>query len=383
MNLLKVLSVFIMLSSCKPKINNIEFTWSHEGEVVFQASNMAYTNPGMIQYIDTDSGEFIFYYNHIAKNLQFTEFPSGKNILDIPLEFEDEKRTRNFTGATLFSKDTIGVTFFPPAIGIIDFSGELNMFEPLIEKSFNVSHIGSGGYIPLIKEGIEIFGAQPFLMGHHQMKESDIQKQHLLYTFNLETDRFYWQDVFYKKHYWEEGKKQSYFSWARKENKIYIAPFYDHEIQVFDLISKKVILKKECKSEFINQFYMVDVFPGSTEEATLKTIGSDQYDIFLYDNYRDVFYRILLPGYTPKNRHSIDELQMLERSRPKTGVMVLDNDLNSLGEYVFDDFEVHSSANFFVGREGLYVSTNNLNSDDFSDDNFKYRVLKIDKNQQK
>ncbi|MCH7408858.1 DUF4221 domain-containing protein [Belliella sp. DSM 111904] len=245
------------------------------------------------------------------------------------------------------------------------------------EESFNVSHIGAGSYTPLFLEGNEIFGAQPFLMAHHQMKKSDIQKQHLLYSFNLLTSKFQWQNVFYKENYWDQGKKLSYFAWARRENKIYISPYYDHEIQVYDNDSKEITLRKEVKSKYVNKFNFVDELPGSSEEAVLNTIGSDQYEIFLYDKYRDVFYRIFLPGYEPQESLEIEKLRMLERSRPITGIMILDKDLNTLAEHVFDEFEVHSSDNFLVGRQGLYVSTNNMNRDDFSDDYFRYKILKV------
>lgn len=331
----------------------------------------------MIQLVDTDSGEYIFLYNHVIKKLQISEFPSGKLVLNIPLEFDEEKRVRRFTGATLISKDTIGVTFYPPAIGLINFSGDLIKFEPLNEESFNVSHIGNGSFTPLFKEKNEIFGAQPFLMNHHQMEKSDIQKQHLLYSFNLNSNSFRWQPVFYGENYWDNGKKLSYFAWAKRENKIYLSPFYDHEIQVYDLDTKKVILKDGVKSKYVNEFNIVNELPSNAEESILNTIGNDQYETFLYDKYRDIFYRIFLPGYNPSEKHTIEELRILERSRPFTGIMVLDKDLNPILEHIFEKFEVHSSDNFLVGRNGLYVSTNNMNRDDFTEDYFKYKLLKI------
>lgn len=247
-------SAIILIISCQPKFNESKSFFEFEEEISFASNDMASTNPGMIQLVDTDSGEYVFLYNHIIKKIQITEFPSGRNVLNIPLEFEEEKRARRFTGATLIAKDTIGVTFYPPAIGLINFSGDLIQFEPLNKESYNVTHIGNGSYTPLIKE---------------------------------------------------------------------------------------------------------------------------RNEIFLYDKYRDVFYRIFLPGYDPIELLSIENLSLLERSRPFTGVMVLDKDLNVLQEFVFEKFEVHSSDNFLVGREGLYISTNNMNRDDFSDEFYRYKILRI------
>jgi len=66
------------------------------------------------------------------------------------------------------------VTFYPPAIGLIDFEGELLHNERVGEDSYKVSHIGNGRGTPLFLVGGKIYGAQPFLMDHHRMKAADI-----------------------------------------------------------------------------------------------------------------------------------------------------------------------------------------------------------------
>lgn len=75
--------------------------------------DFASSNPGMIHLFDSDSGEHVMIYNHVIKKLQISAFPSGKLKLSIPLEFENEKRSRRFTGGTLIGRDSIFVTFYP------------------------------------------------------------------------------------------------------------------------------------------------------------------------------------------------------------------------------------------------------------------------------
>ncbi|GHB33161.1 hypothetical protein [Mongoliitalea lutea] len=65
----------------------------------------------------------------------------------------------------------------------------------------------------------------------------------------------------------------------------------------------------------------------------------------------------------------------MERSRPLKEIMVLDKELNVLAEHLFEAFGVHSSDNFLVGKVGLYVSTNNMSRDDFSDEVMSYKLL--------
>ena len=117
---------------------------------------------------------------------------------------------------------------------------------------------------------------------------------------------------------------------------------------------------------------------GSHEEGLINRLSHDLYGIILYDKYRDCFYRFFYPGYTDDEEYPIDKLWMLRRSRPFTGVMVLDKDLNVLGEHVFDKFQVHATSNIFVGEEGLYLSLNNENSPDYDENHLRYMVIQFD-----
>ncbi|MDO9552337.1 hypothetical protein [Rhodonellum sp.] len=175
-------------------------------ELAIPINEWASSNPGMIIIYDSDSGEHIMIYNHVIKKLQISEFPSGKLKLNIPLEFENEKRNKRFTGGTLIAKDSIFVTFFPPSIGMINFEGELMFEEKLPDANYSVSHIGNGSMIPLFKSNGIIYGAQPFLMDHHRMTQEDIQKQQLVYSISLDEDISAWHDVFYDAAYWGQEK---------------------------------------------------------------------------------------------------------------------------------------------------------------------------------
>jgi len=258
-----------------------------KGELIsFPVNDLASPNAGTAVLYDSDSGEHMFLYNHIIKQLQISEFPTNALKLNIPLKFDQAQRVKSFSGGTLIARDSIFVTFYPPAIGLIDFGGRLLHNERVGEDSYNVSHIGNGSSTPLFLVGGKIWGAQPFLMDHHRMKASDIQKQHLVYSYDMSANAFQWHDVFYREGYWDEGKKLHYFAWAMRDDKIYLAPYFDHEIQIFDPHTNTVIEKKEVKSSHVSKFNIVNEIPGSPEEAVINTLQSNQYEIFLYDKYR-------------------------------------------------------------------------------------------------
>ena len=59
------------------------------------------------------------------------------------------------------------------------------------------------------------------------------------------------------------------------------------------------------------------------------------------------------------------------------GVMVLDKDLKILGEFNFLNHEIEN-RNYFVGKKGLYVSTNNPNRDDFDENILRYDIIRFE-----
>ena len=205
-----------------------------------------------------------------------------------------------------------------------------------------------------------------------------IEKHQLIYSYDYLSDSAQWYDVFYPKDYWDLGKKLTYYSWAEREGKIYIAPCYDHEMQVFDMAAEKIISKKQVKSSAIDRFDYVNVLPTNPLEALTNTLRSDRYGGLYYDKYRDVFYRIFIPGFEPDENASLEELRHLDKSRKRWGIMVLDKELNILIEHFFEDFEAYPDANFLVGRKGLYVSMNNLFHTNYDEDRFRYMLMVLD-----
>jgi len=243
---------------------------------------------------------------------------------------------------------------------------------------FPVSSVGVNSETPLIQHAGKIFGAQPFFMNHHGMRKEDIKKHQLIYSYDIIKDSIQWHDVFYPEDYWDKGKKLSLFFWSEREGEIYIAPSYDHEIQVFDLSSTTIVGRKQVKASQINSFDYVNDFPSGGNEGMINNLKYDRYGFLLYDKYRDVFYRFFLPGIELEDDFPSDKLSQWDNSKPYTGIMILDTDLNIIGEHMFDKFEVHSSFNFLVGKKGLYVSQNNLNHPDYDEDRFRYILLELE-----
>lgn len=370
------LFLFLVLG-CDPTEDGNKTKLIKVDEITFPVSGFASVNPALIQLVESDSGDYLFLYNHVAKNFQYVEFPTGKLIHEVLLRFEGPNNVQGFTGGTLIDQDSIWITFYPPAIGLINFDGDVLLKKRVGNDLFHITTLGATSHRALTKNGKRIFGPQPYFMNHHGMGKEDIRKHQLVYSYDSESDSVQWYDVFYADNYWDQGKKMSEFSWDEREGRLYIAPFYDHEIQVFDMNTGKIVLKKEVISSYINHFDYVNEMPTGMNEAIKNNLEYDRYGTLIYDKYREVFYRIFIPGFEPQEDIPIEDLTLLNRFRSKWGIMILDKDLNLMGEHIFDDFEAYSAANFFVGKKGLYLSMNNLFHPDYEEDRFRYMLMEL------
>ncbi|WP_143155974.1 hypothetical protein [Cyclobacterium lianum] len=88
-----------------------------------------------------------------------------------------------------------------------------------------------------------------------------------------------------------------------------------------------------------------------------------------------MFYRLFFPGFEMDQLGEDLNYRDLIISRPYLGVMVLDSDLNIIGEHVFDKFQIYTLSNRFVGKKGLYLSMNNIFDPDYDEEMFRYLIF--------
>ena len=97
------------------------------------------------------------------------------------------------------------------------------------------------------------------------------------------------------------------------------------------------------------------------------------YHNIMYDKYRDVYYRIVeLPYELKQNESPFDTPTGREFS-----VIIFDKDLNIIGETKFPGSKYFYKMSF-VGRDGLYISENNLANPEFDEDKLVFACFKLE-----
>ncbi|WP_455622469.1 DUF4221 family protein [Parabacteroides sp.] len=135
------------------------------------------------------------------------------------------------------------------------------------------------------------------------------------------------------------------------------------------------VLKKEIKSQYAPNIEVFHIKGTSGFNEHLKIEAeSSVYGDCMYDPYREVYYRFAYPSSELEADDSYVEI--LRNGRKKLSIMILDKNLNLLGETLFPDF-AYSSRAHFVGRNGLYLSVSHFKRDDYSEDTLRFQRLEL------
>jgi hypothetical protein len=149
------------------------------------------------------------------------------------------------------------------------------------------------------------------------------------------------------------------------DGKRFVYSFYfDEDIYVAS-IDHKSVERVKVKSKYINEVNLIDDYGNVTVEDMCE---NPNYGNMLYDEYREVYYRIAYPKTEIKNGVSMRELmELVEYGRKNFSIIILDKDFNVIGETLFPDYTYNSTA-MFIREDGLYISCSHSWNPEYNDD---------------
>ena len=130
-----------------------------------------------------------------------------------------------------------------------------------------------------------------------------------------------------------------------------------------------------AKSRFLDS--MIPYINDPTEDVydLIRKEEKPKYWHLMYDKYRDVYYRFAeMPCELAENEDPYDEFAPRAR---EFSVIVLDKDFNIIGETKFPGSKYFYKMSF-VGRDGLFISENNLANPEFDEDKLVFACFKLE-----
>lgn len=110
-------------------------------------------------------------------------------------------------------------------------------------------------------------------------------------------------------------------------------------------------------------------------ESQKYSFASSRYENLLYDRYREVYYRFAFPDLEVDTE---EEVRALRNNPGPFVVMIFDKELKLLGETYFEG-GMYLPMNAFVGKKGLYLSTNNPDNPENQEDKMGFEIFELKK----
>lgn len=133
------------------------------------------------------------------------------------------------------------------------------------------------------------------------------------------------------------------------------------------------IAKKKAKSRYVERVEVFRSAEGDFQKMLKAQCEHAAYGKILYDKYRDVYYRFVYPP-CEIDDYSGDYLDLYRSGRKTFSVMILDKQLQVIGETSFPAY-TYNSYLAFVLEDGLYISLSHIKNPDYSDDVLCFRKL--------
>ena len=164
------------------------------------------------------------------------------------------------------------------------------------------------------------------------------------------------------------------FSCCYDGNRFVYSFFYDDNIYVTSYQHKQID-KIMSKSKYIDKAEVFRPNESDFQQMVKQQCEHASYGQIIYDKYRDVYYRIAYPP-TNIDSHERDYVELLRSGGKQFSVIVLDKELNIIGETLFPEYTYNPKL-FMILEDGLYISMSHIKNPDYSDDLLRFQKFEL------
>lgn len=380
--LLLVVLGFMLLNSCTSKktIKPIPvITIVEKGELIFSLDDSTIENMEYLQYFQRNDSNIFAFTNRYDNSIVFYDYDTRKYIDRICYHKEGGDGIGSIFSFYYINEDSVYLYHFnfrtlyhTNSKGRVLKKHQINVFpNPSPDSLFLAPILFPRTLSPLrlVNDEMLIPG---FLMA--EVKGENEENRPVMTYYDLKTGGIRHSDSYpaiYHKGYWGGDFiwRNPYYTLSPK-NEIVLSFSADHNIRVHEFSNTKY---KECyagngdDTEFepIESYIPIDA-RISEEQCHRHYVENLNYGPILYDNYRKIYYRIvLLPDY---------DIDIKKKPiRKPVGIIVLNEEFEIIGKCSLPkaDYWINQC---FVGVEGLHIQIQSDNEDEL-----KFKTFMIDK----
>lgn len=366
----------ISLVGCKPSQENLYTLSLTEDSLVFDLDpQTSIIIRALFPYTDRNGQEFLTFQNDIEPEILWYDVASQKYVKTIKLQKEGNNGVGLFCGYYISSENEIYIPeTYKTVLDIVNDRGEIirkidyektslgKSTIPFLCTSYKSMHILNGKiFIPQTPNLAlnDVMADSPVTLVvdtvNHSIHEFDVRFPQVMSSEEIKRGNTLGVESAYSMCY--NGK---YFVYSF---------FFDEDLYIVSLDGK---IKNKIKAR---SKYLEKVYDGRKTPVDMNTWGKTlceipMYGNLIYDKYREVYYRIIYLKTELKDNDNYKDISL--QGRTKFSIMILDKNLNLLGETLFPD-NTYASNLLFVRADGLYISTSFVKNPTFSDDKLCFR----------
>lgn len=154
----------------------------------------------------------------------------------------------------------------------------------------------------------------------------------------------------------------------------FVFSYKDSEFLIKVSPDGRIIGKYLTKSRYIDKPYV-----GANKKWDMKKLirlncEIPTYGNLIYDKYRRLYYRFAFPETELEDGE--DHMEIIHNGRKLFSIMVLDQDLNVLGETIFPEYTYNPNL-FFISKNGLYLSVSHFKRPDFDENMLRFQKIEL------
>lgn len=380
---------FLLLSSCKQK-NNITNKKKFDlietsDEISFDLDdNTTLLIKALFLYTENNNKEYLTFQNDKEPEILFYDIKTQAFIKKISLETEGNNGVGKTLGYYIKNMNEIYLTslYFPH---IIKINGKGEIIKKIdLKKSTNqpITEFQSMSfcYRPLFFIGNNLYIPQ-FINKEIKEKNNFIENSPLSITLDttnmhIEHSDFKFPPILSTKEYYTQALGVEYnYSRCFDGEKIIYSFGYDENIYITS-IENKLTTKKPIKSKYIKKLPALKNRPENIQEGIKKMNEIPLYGNLIYDKYQNIYYRICYPETEIDKKENMADIWQF--GRKIFSIIILDKDLNIIGEKLFPEYTYISTLTF-IREDGLYICNSHYKNPNFKENKLSFKRFTLQK----
>jgi hypothetical protein len=363
----------------KEALDNYSLVKNTNKTHVFQVeSNVHYETPTLFHFEDKDGNKYLTFQNGTENEILFYNMDSSALSFKVIPEMEGPKGVGRFFGYHVEDFDQIYLTI--PERSVIF---KINKNGDILQKIDYGENKNKETIIPFFLSSSAMY--TPLIIIQDKFYFTQIPNFSLTlttspasgYVDTLTHDvrllPFYYPPIMERK----DGTMGDELCFSRIfDGNRFVYSFYLDEYLYSTSIDHLEVRKMKASSKYISNLYKPQKRPDDMKAGLKKLCEIAIYGNLVYDKYRNVYYRIAYPGVEMEDE--VNYLEIYRTGRKKFSIIILDENLNVVGETLFPEY-TYISNTLFVNEDGLHIRANHSKNPEFNEDAFIFDCFELTK----